>query len=910
MPFDSGMRHLWGCVLLALLVGTTPAQVAYYSVPLTELKIIEGDVAAFAELREAWWWTEPEIAAEGGARAFWSLGPNVSEPRWMRADARLVARGEKGVPVVGWIAQRGNGGEISLWRFEIAPDQADPAHERAVLVAERDRYARLLDRGWAGGAWFRHRVAELSEKLGEPPPPRVGRNLDLDFGGDEAFAMFTAGRALAENLQLERAMNVAADEGDAVLLASLPGIDVREFDWKELTAGLKPALDPLARCVPFDQHAFFVPDLVRAARLLREADQNGAPVLQAMEPRCQDEMLLRRYEDQLGVRASELTSLVEGAGSAVLTGSDISFRTGTDVALVIEVKDAARALDQLWQHMAGTAGSAVRADGDHAGSRIHGLVSRDRRVSRYAVALEGAVAISNSKPQLARLIDVHKGTLAPLASLPEYHYFRDRYARGGDESGFAMLTDATIRRWCSARWRIGEHRRIQALARLSHSTAAHAEALARRRVAAAQLVYADDEAWIDNDGARSARWGSLSFCTPVIEMVIDTVTQAEATAYTRWRDGYQRNWTQFFDPIAVRVRIDDDVMAADVSVMPLIAASDYRKGVELSLGARIEPSFPDVHPVLARFDLAINPASRPFKMATSIAASMAPGLDVDPLAWMGQTVGLFVEPDPFWQELGAAESPDTFMEANWYRLPIGFEVEVKSSLRLIAFLAGLRVFLEETAPDMTSWASPEHAGKRYVRIGPSDAGKRELGSEIENAALFYAVSGKRLLLSLNEDLIKRALERESERAAAARDGKPAPDTEAPPLLGENVTLHVSPGGAQALRQVGMGPAQLELQRYSFQNLPILDEWKRLFPDLDPVEVHERIFKVRPICPGGGQYLFNDELGVMESSVYGSPLAPRQGPAFVPIVRRLRAGDFGLTFDKHGLRARAELRIGN
>lgn len=895
-------------VLLAFLTLPIAAQDAFYSVPLTELRITEGDVTAFVEARNAWWWNEPQVATEGGARAFLSLGPNVAGAWHQQTDASLLVRGPRGVAVVGRVAQRDYRGGSTEWRFEIAPSKASPEHERAVLTAERNYYSRLLERGWAGGAWFRHRVDELSAELGEPAPPRFGRGRGVDEIGDEAFAMFTAGRALAENLQLDRDMNVAADEGGAVALDSLPGIDVREFDWKELTAGIEPSLDPLARCVPFDQHAFFVPDLARAARLLRQADQNGAPVLQAMEPRCQDEMLLRRYEDQLGVRAGELVSLVEGAGTAVLTGSDISFRMGTDVALVIEVKDAASALQQVWQRMVGTAGAATNADSEHAGTKIFGRVSRDRRVSRYAVALDGAVAIGNSKPQLARLVDVQKAKLASLATLPEYHYFRDRYVRGGDESGFAMLTDATIRRWCSARWRIGEYRRVRALARLNETTAAHAEALARRTVKATKLVFPGDEAAIDNDGVHSTRWGSLVFCTPVIELALAAVSETEATAYRRWRDGYQRNWSQFFDPIAVRVRVDDKVMAADVSVMPLIAASEYRRSVEISLGAKIEPSFPDVHPVLARFDMAINPASRPFKMGTRMAASMAPGLDVDPLAWMGQTIGLFVDPDPFWQELGTAKKPEEFMQANWYRMPIGFEVEVKSALRLTAFLAGLRVFLEDTAPDMTSWASQEHGGKKYVRIGPSEAARRDM-REIENAALFYAVSGKRLLLSLNEELVKRALDRENARAAAEKDGNAVSDPQAPPMLGENMTLHVSPTGAQALRQVGIGPAQIELQRYSFQNLPILDEWKRVFPDLDPVEVHERVFKVRPLCPGGGQYLFNDKLGVMESTAYGSPIAPRQGPSFPPVVQRLTAGDFGLTFDEFGLRARVELQVG-
>lgn len=874
----------------------TQAQDAYYSVPVGELRVVDGDAAALVAELNGWIWHEPSIRVDGGARAFLNLGP---DPSGWATEVRLLVRAPKGAAVKGSIASVAATDGARVWSFEIAADRADPQEERAFTTAERDHYARLLARGVAGGAWFRHRVTELSAKLGEPAPIQRQRG-GGDFG-DDAFEMFTAGRALAENLQLDRAMNVGdADAGGEVALDSLPGIDVREFDWKELTAKLQPALDPLARCIPFDQHAFFVPDLARAARLLREADQYGAPVLEAMEPRCQDEGLLRRYEDQLGVRASELAAIVgKGAGSAVLTGSDISFRMGTDVALVLEVDDPPTALAALWGHMSKTAGDAADTGGEHVGVRFAGRASRDRRVSRYAVALDGAVAIGNSKAQIARLIDVHRGAVATLASLPEYRYFRDRYARGGDESGFAMLTDATIRRWCGARWRVGEYRRLRALARLLELTSQHAEALVRRTTARQDLVVPGDEVWLDDDGVHSSRWGSLSFCTPVIELAMDSVSGAEANAYGRWRDSYQRNWSQFFDPIAVRVRVDDEVLAADVSVMPLIAASEYRKSIEVSLGAKIDPAALDAHPVLARMVMAINPASRPFKMGTRLAASMAPGLDVDPLAWMGQTVSLFVDADPLWQELGAAEDPEKFMEANWHRLAIGLEVEVKSALRLTAFLAGLRAFVEDTAPEMTSWAAQEHNGKKYVRIGPSEAAKRDL-REMEKVALFYAVSGKRLLLSLNEQIVQRALDREAAPAGGAT-------AELPLILGDNMALHMSPSGVQALRQLGLVVAQGGMRHLSFQNLPILDEWKRIFPDLDPVEVHERLFKVRPVCPGGGQYLCNDAMGITESTAYGSPFAPRPGPAFPPIVQRLTSGDFGLTFDPNGLRARATLR---
>jgi hypothetical protein len=94
---------------------------------------------------------------------------------------------------------------------------------------------------------------------------------------------------------------------------------------------------------------------------------------------------------------------------------------------------------------------------------------------------------------------------------------------------------------------------------------------------------------------------------------------------------------------------------------------------------------------------------------------------------------------------------------------------------------------------------------------------------------------------------------------------------------------------------------------SWANLPILNEWHRLFPDLDPVVVHERVFGVRLVCPGGGQYRWNAELGTMESTVYGSPLAPTpDAPEWPAAITNLTGADVGMTFENNGVRVKMRL----
>jgi hypothetical protein len=94
-----------------------------------------------------------------------------------------------------------------------------------------------------------------------------------------------------------------------------------------------------------------------------------------------------------------------------------------------------------------------------------------------------------------------------------------------------------------------------------------------------------------------------------------------------------------------------------------------------------------------------------------------------------------------------------------------------------------------------------------------------------------------------------------------------------------------------------------LQALSWGNLPILNEWRRRWPDREAVKLHEEFWHTRLVCPGGGEYVWNDEWQTMESTVYGHPGQPKRGPANVALAD-VAGGNFGLTFEDLGLRARA------
>ena len=78
------------------------------------------------------------------------------------------------------------------------------------------------------------------------------------------------------------------------------------------------------------------------------------------------------------------------------------------------------------------------------------------------------------------------------------------------------------------------------------------------------------------------------------------------------------------------------------------------------------------------------------------------------------------------------------------------------------------------------------------------------------------------------------------------------------------------------------------------------------PDRDPVELHEQLWHIHLVCPGGGDYRWNDEWHTMESTVYGHPGEPKAGPSLPVSLLDIARGNFGITFQENGLRARVEL----
>jgi len=120
-------------------------------------------------------------------------------------------------------------------------------------------------------------------------------------------------------------------------------------------------------------------------------------------------------------------------------------------------------------------------------------------------------------------------------------------------------------------------------------------------------------------------------------------------------------------------------------------------------------------------------------------------------------------------------------------------------------------------------------------------------------------------------------------------------------LGRSLGLQVDRKFIDVLIKAMQDDYQAHLQMLAWNNLPILNEWKRLYPDKDPVKLHEQLWGVKLLCPGGGTYVWNDRWHTMESTVFGHPGEPKSGTA--SLFPGMTDANLGITFEDQGLSAK-------
>lgn len=907
------------CIAAAAPIPAARAGDQYVSVPWSGLRFEEPApklpperIIGWSSMRLAV--AKPYVVLDGRGEAFVHYEPNEGLPYWMSTASSISLRADESEPLKGrLVLTDAASSTLSVHRFEVVTPDTDVDARRRFYEDMQTQFDQHLQDGRPGAAWFRHRRDEARRVLESgPAPERFG----LQREPADPLDLFTGARAVAENLDFDRSLRVPATEEATVPIDSIEGVTTRAYDWKPLLEGKDPTLDPLAHLVPADQHAVFFPTFDALVRVLDEIDAQGTPLLAFFDARVEDSRLKDRYQAQLLLPLSTLARTLGPAviSSVVVTGSDPFLPGGTDIALLFECKQpailegllAARRAEAEKGGAAHVEG-ALGVEGTPGYARYVGAEGTDRRVSSYVARFGSAVVVTNSTRALMRIAEVLDDPTRSLVTADEYRWFRDRYPRAdAKESALLVLTDATIRRWAGPRSRIGDARRLSAAAVMAEIQARHMDELVGGTLEAgasardADFPISADFVWT-KDGVRSPKWGSLEFLTPISELDLERVSPAEQASYEVFRTTFQSRWRTYFDPIAVHLELDGARLRADATIRPLVLDSEYGQIQSLTRGAVLAAGAGDPHEnALFHLALAFAPNSELGRMFTGATGSLASRFGPDPLAWLGSSIALYGERDPWWEGMRSARRDDEPEDVNYYAIPLAVHIAVKDPLKLAGFMTALRALADQSAPNITRWESRTWQEIGYVRVSANeDVGLTEPGVD---AALYYVTLPDALVLSLREDLIQQSIERHLERKAGR-----APAGSDRAWLGRSAGLRFDREAIDSLATSLFDDPQERAAQAAWSALPILDEWKRLYPDQDPVALHERVWGVRLVAPGGASFSWSEELSAMVSDDYGRPGARERGQAVAHALPGVHSAELGLTFEDDGLRAVVEIR---
>lgn len=877
----------------------------YYSCSLRHLI---GDAARDSKIKnlqslrnwytgERWLWTYVSLDQPQSEAYFF---PENRIPR-MSSTYRFACRVKKAEEVAGrLILPSEDGGKLLAVPFKIAADNFKRGDKLEFMRVSFEHFDFLASRGIPGSAWFRYRAAQARKilegenLLAESTRSVRGRSNDAIAS---TYNLMTGGTAVSENLRLNEAIERGDYRNAEIDISAVRGITVQEFNWDTLNEGLKLSPDPLANFIPSDQHVFFFPSFGSLMRTLDHVKSQGLQLLQLMQFQSESRDLLDKYQLQLGLQLNDMARLLgpQLVNSIAITGGDPDLETGTDLAFIFET-ESTTALSQLFEAQislaSGRAGipGLQKQTGEINGVEYRLLMTPDRKICSYQSVIGDAIVVTNSLTQLSALAATHQGKRDSIVGLPEYKFFRNRYPLSEEsQAGLLFISDFTIRKWCGPAWRIGASRRLIARAAIAEEQAKFLAAKMQGKSSTTdeRLHGLAGKISFESGRAQSTEYGNLSFLTPISEIAVTKVTSAERKAYETWRDSYERRWRRSFDPIAVQFQAGPTDWEVDVTVLPLIANTEYRQIRDMTEGASLNPKGFDEHEdALVQVSAALNRDNWLVEMARQVVRQQAPEqISFDPFSWLGSNISLYADADPIW------ESKKDYR--NWIEtaedLPIGLSFEVSDRVKLIPFLTLLRGYVSSTVPGI-SWNTIEHQGENIVKISMSAT----------EPAIYYGIAKNHLVLSFNADLIARAIQR-------GNSGNEDEQLDSGTLLGEHVAWTLKDGFLPVWESVFYSTFEETAKFDSWKNLPILNEWRRLFPDQNPIEVHEYFWRRNLTRHQAEQFEWNEEFSSLESSVFGRPGTPLD-PKFnniVPFMNISRA-DFGITFENSGLRARMKV----
>lgn len=589
----------------------------------------------------------------------------------------------------------------------------------------------------------------------------------------------------------------------SVPLAAVEAPDPSGYPWETLAPSTPAAPEPLARWAPAEWLYVQLSGLEAALALHDEVHGLFGPLLAAYEVSPGDRRLLARRLAELDLDRQAIAELAPAVGRAALLLTDPMLREGPGMVLVLEARDPAaiQAVLDARERAAKAGGADVdRVTLDRRSfTRIRGP-----QVRAHRALVEDVLLVANSPAALERVLAARSGRAAMAAS-HAFAVMRGRLPPSEAEVAFAVAGPGLLDRLDGPRLRVLAARRTRALAALRAATLAgllHGWLSGRPFDPASGLDAARagglwgeaDEALFEGGmsfaGGRAcaAPWGCADLGTPLIDLPLDAVTEAEAGAYRRLRTEEIDRGRSDRAPLAVRVERRGSGYAVSAQMLPLGRHHGWRALTRLFGEGRVGPAGGDGLEV--RLAVA---ADAPLRARAEAWLSATTGQRAVGLSWMGDHVVVGLGPrSGVWDAvLNVLELPNLEGRRRWRdpeqrkgvldRLPLYLLVPVADRPALDAALVAASVFAGAPGSPIGWTAAGTYRGVAVTEV-------REVLTEVDGGrvGLFLGVAGEALVIGVERATFEAAVDR------ALDGGDAAPAAEAGPQASARLVL--APGG--------------------------------------------------------------------------------------------------------------------
>jgi len=799
------------------------------------------------------------------------------------------------------------------------PDPGAPASEigpKSIYLdwaRQQNLYFAALLRYYPEESFFQYCILQSQARYGVTPPPISRVMPDRTALETDLYQVVTGSMAIQDSLQRET-LSTSSRIGDLNThisglrppsLKSLPYKTLLEE--KRIRDKIEPKVHPISRLVPEDQYFLHFNSMQSLGELLDLSSQWGNNLLRLFTVRAQDQRMQAKLEDQLCLRRGPLTKLFADAviDEVAVTGADPFVLEGTDVTMICRLKQpelfdksAAGWLAEVRQKYP----EIVDREFNYRGHKVEVHYTPDRVVSSFVVRHEDHVVYSSSHRAIRRVIDAAVGISPSLHDALDYRYVTTILPPSeAGNSGYFFASEATIKRLVGPAAKISEKRRLQCFNNLvmlnnaslfyrleyGRSPESLSELIQGRFVDPNKIVCPHGGAYAfdaENDTCTCSLHNRLKYLTPNVELSVLNVSSVEAAEYERYKKRYAAFWQKAFDPIAVRITVEQR-LKLEACVLPFANGSFYQQVRSMvdknprTIGtARIAPS--------AVTSVVLVPGRDNIAGYLSGIPGVSETLRADPtltdLKWIGDRVGLhFCDGETILQIDPTQLTPTTVpmlgdvpleMQAMAaalvaaVKLPVYATLDVEnpeSAGRLLEQLSQ-QIFLKQGSlmpgirTSMDAYRLPDYKQHAiYVFSGQVYAVK---------IRLHVALVGDRLVAATKPEILREVID-----VAGAQETRPP------------ASAHVM----WRFSRRALGRLHDDMELYwaekarvaCHRNIISIYNLRKLYDTpIDRItRLSEAKYGVRYFCPDGGEYTFDADRNQVVCSVHGNREQSRQHP---------------------------------